>query len=304
MPAVMPQARPQLAPAVDWKRYMAHWWPVALGMIILFVPTFYDLATGLWSTESYAHGPIILALALWLLWRQWPDMMAKVPVPQPSAAGWPVLAFGLFCYVIGRSQGIQLMELGSFIILLAALLLLGWGGRALRAQWFPLFFMLFMVPLPGPLVAALTMPMKTAVSYMAELILYGLGYPIARSGVILQIGQYQLLVADACAGLQTLLTLEALGLFYLNVVRHTAALRNIVLAVFIIPISFTANVIRVIALTLITYYFGDEAGQGFMHGFAGMVLFISALILILSLDSLLQRVVVWRGARMAPRSNP
>jgi exosortase/archaeosortase family protein len=115
--------------------------------------------------------------------------------------------------------------------------------------------------------------------------------------VILQIGQYQLLVADACAGLQTLLTLEALGLFYLNVVRHTSVFRNVVLAIFIIPISFSANVIRVIALTLITYYFGEEAGQGFLHGFAGMVLFLTALILILSVDKMLRFIVKIRSDR-------
>ena len=84
--------------------------------------------------------------------------------------------------------------------------------------------------------------------------------------MIIQIGQYQLLVADACAGLNTLFTLEALGLLYLNVIRHSSLVRNIGLALLIIPISFTANVIRVMALTLITFYFGDEAGQGFLHG--------------------------------------
>jgi exosortase/archaeosortase family protein len=103
-------------------------------------------------------------------------------------------------------------------------------------------------------------------------------------------------VADACAGLQTLLTLEALGLFYLNVVQHTSAVRNVTLALLIIPISFCANVIRVVVLTLITYYFGDAAGQGFLHGFAGMVLFVTALVLILSVDSGLQ----WAIKRRQP----
>jgi exosortase len=143
------------------------------------------------------------------------------------------------------------------------------------------------------------MPMKMAVSYVTANILHWADYPIARNGVILQIGQYQLLVADACAGLQTLLTLESLGLFYLNVVRHTSAFRNVVLAILIIPISFAANVIRVITLTLITYYFGDEAGRGFLHGFAGMVLFLSALILIIGIDVLLQYFVKIRAAKAA-----
>jgi exosortase B len=166
--------------------------------------------------------------------------------------------------------------------------------------WFPFFFMLFMVPLPSELVASLTLPMKMAVSYVTEQLLFLAGYPIGRSGVVLQIGQYQLLVADACAGLQTLLTLEALGLFYLNLVRHTSAVRNVALALLIIPISFSANVIRVMTLTLVTYYFGDAAGQGFLHGFAGMVLFLTALVLILGVDSALQWWIRRKPARERP----
>jgi exosortase B len=265
--------------------------PVVLGFLALYIPTFYGLLTGVWMTEEQAHGPIILTLALWLMARKWPETRAagaQAPSGGQRIAGWALLLFAMVLYVLGRSQGILSFDIGSFILTLFALIWLHRGARSLVILWFPFFFMLFMVPLPGGLVSALTMPMKMAVSFVTEHVLYWLGFPIARSGVILQIGQYQLLVADACAGLQTLLTLESLGLFYLNVVRHTAPLRNIGLAILIIPISFTANVIRVMTLTLITYYFGDAAGQGFLHGFAGMVLFVSALTLIIGLDSLLQ----------------
>ena len=82
--------------------------------------------------------------------------------------------------------------------------------------------------------------------------------------------------------------LEALGILYLNLVHHQSMLRNIALPILIIPISFTANVIRVIVLALITYYWGSAAGQGFLHGFAGMVLFIAGLLLMFGTDSLLR----------------
>jgi exosortase B len=277
------------------KAAMPEWWPIVLGLIVLYGPTFYDLLTGLWITEAQAHGPIIFALALWLIYRQWPLMMERSTGKPTSSMGWVILAIGLILYIIGRSQQIHMFEVGSFIAVLAAILLIKRGGSALKVLWFPLFFMLFMIPLPGTLVIMLTMPMKMAVSYVTEHLLYWANYPIARNGVILQIGQYQLLVADACAGLQTLLTLEALGLFYLNVVRHTSAFRNVMLAIFIIPISFSANVIRVITLTLITYYFGEAAGQGFLHGFAGMVLFVTALILILVADKILRLLIKVRN---------
>ena len=273
-----------------------------LGAAALYAPTLYDLFNGLWASEEQAHGPIILALALWLLYRLWPDMMAKSEGKPSSLAGWVVFVVGLLLYVTGRSQEIMAFEMGSFIWVLAGVLLVKRGSSALKVVWFPLFFLLFMIPLPGTVVIVLTMPMKMAVSYVTENILFWVGYPIARNGVILQIGQYQLLVADACAGLQTLLTLESLGLFYLNIVRHTSVFRNVVLAILIVPISFAANVIRVITLTLITYYFGDAAGQGFLHGFAGMILFLSALMLILAADTALQLMIKRRAAATALRA--
>jgi exosortase B len=275
---------------------LPEWWPVLLGLAVLFAPTFHDLFTGAWIGEEQGHGPIIFGLALWLIYRKWPQMLAASAPPRASWTGWPILVFGLLAHMLGRSQKILMLEVVAIILVMAATLLVKRGGRALRVLWFPFFFMIFMVPLPAEFVAAVTMPMKMAVSWATEHALFAFGYPISRSGVILQIGQYQLLVADACAGLQTLLTLEALGLFYLNLMRHPSAFRNVGLALFIIPISFCANVIRVVVLTLITYYYGDAAGQGFLHGFAGMVLFVTALALILSIDSALQWTIRRREA--------
>lgn len=294
-PGPPPQAASGAAPRTPLRAglraALPEWWPVMLGLAALFLPTFHSLFTGAWIGEEQAHGPMIFGLALWLIYRKWPEVLATPAAP--SWLGWPLLALGLGLHLLGRSQHILMFEIGAIIVVLAAIVLAKLGGRALRVLWFPFFFMLFMVPLPSEFVAAVTMPMKMAVSWATEQLLFAVGYPIARSGVILQIGQYQLLVADACAGLQTLLTLEALGLFYLNLMRHPSAFRNIGLAILIIPISFSANVIRVIVLTLVTYYLGDAAGQGFLHGFAGMVLFLTALVLILAVDSGLQ----WHVAR-------
>ena len=172
-----------------------------------------------------------------------------------------------------------------------ALVLLLRGPQALRVWGFPFFFLIFLVPLPGVLVQAMTIPLKTAVSYAAEFLIYHAGYPVSRSGVILSVGQYQLLVADACAGLNSMFTLEALGLLYANLMGYTSKFRNVLLAILVIPIAFVANVIRVLILILVTYYLGDEAGQGFVHTFAGMVLFIIGLAMMLATDNLLGRAL-------------
>jgi exosortase B len=285
-----------------WNRFLI-WLPIIAGLVVLYLPSLVDLMQGIWSTDQQAHGPIVLSIACWLIYRKWPAMLhASKGKSAAPITGWVIFIIGLLLYIVGRSQDILLFEIGSVIWLLAAIILLICGSNALKVMWFPLFFMLFMIPLPGVVVDAVTMPMKMAVSYVAENILFWAGYPIARIGVILQIGQYKLLVADACAGLHTLFTLEALGLLYLNIIRHDSFVRNIMLAILIVPISFTANVIRVMVLTLITYHYGDEAGQGFLHGFSGMVLFLTALLLIIGVDSLFQLGVKFHRGRSIVKS--
>lgn len=271
------------------------WWICVLGLVALYGWTLADLFRTIWSTEEQSQGPIVLAICAWLTWRAWP----RIEDPETSAPrpviGWTLVAIALVLHLFGHSQRILSAQTLSVVFMFPGLVLLLRGPRQLQAAWFPLFFMLFLVPLPGAMVDSITQPLKLAVSSVATTVLFSAGYPIARSGVILQIGQYQLLVADACAGLHTLFSLEAMGLLYLNVVRHTSLLRNVALAILIVPISFTANVIRVMVLALITYYYGDEAGQGFLHGFAGMVLFMTALMFIIATDSGLR----WLVARTA-----
>lgn len=272
---------------------------VVLGLIlasflVIFGPTYAGLSKTIWASDEQGHGPIILAASAWLLYQR-RQALAALPAAERSWPGWTVLGLGMLLYAFGHSQAIIIIEVGSQIVVLSGLLLLFKGPAALRLCWFPIFFLIFMVPLPGPLVAAVTTPLKSAVSAVASSLMHALGYPIGRSGVILTIGPYQLLVADACAGLNSMFTLEALVLLYMNLMGYKNPVRNVLLALSAIPISFCANVVRVVILVLVTYYFGDEAGQGFVHGFAGMVLFMVALMLTIVLDNVYGLVLRWRG---------
>ena len=259
---------------------------VACAFALLYVPTWWDLAHTLWRNDDQSQGPFILiASAAMLVHRR--AALAALPGRPVPAVAWPLLGLGLALYAVGRSQSIWLFEVGSQIVVLAAALLLFKGFAALRLVWFAVFFLLFMVPLPGPLVSALTGPLKSAASAVAAELLYWLGYPISRTGVMLNVGPYLILVADACAGLTSMFSLEALSLLYLHFVGHTAAWRNTAIAVLAVPISFCANVVRVVVLVLVTYHLGDAAGRGFLHGFAGLLLFVIALLLILAADALL-----------------
>ena len=181
---------------LDNSKFLTHlikWLPVIIGLIVLYLPTAQFLANNLWNTEDQAHGPIILLVVFYLFWQkreQFALSAADKPVP---ILGGITLFFGLLCYVAGRSQDIFILDLASQIFVLAGIFLFMRGLPMLKALWFPLFFIIFMLPFP---LDSLTLPMKMAVSYVTETILFWFDYPIAREGVILQIGQYQLLVAD------------------------------------------------------------------------------------------------------------
>lgn len=256
------------------------------GFAVLYVPSYLDVARTVWTTDEQGHGPIILAVSLWLLYKA-RHALAALPRQPALAVGLPLLLLGLVFYAVGRSQSFLMLEVGSQILLLCALTLCFLGKRALRMVWFPLFFLAFMTPLPEVLVSQVTAPLKSAVSTVSANLLYAFGYPVSRAGVILNVGQYQLLVADACAGLNSMFTLEALGLLYMNLMQYTSKARNITLSILVIPIAFFANIVRVMVLVLVTYHFGDAAGQGFVHGFAGMVLFLVGLVFVLVTDHML-----------------
>jgi exosortase B len=272
-------------------------WPwVLAGLAAMYLPVYWWAGQTIWQSDDHAHGAIVLVVLVWLFW-QLRGPLAELPDEPARGAGMAVFGAGLLMYLLGRMLEFSIFVFGSQILVLAGGLLLLKGRTALRLAWFPVFYAIFMIPLPGVLVDAVTGPLKQWISSLVELILYPLGYPIARNGVVITIGQYQMLVADACSGLHSMFSLTALGTLFMYITARKSRLHNALMLASILPIAFVANVIRVIILVLVTYHFGDEAGQGFLHGAAGMVLMLVALVIIMAFDALL----AFLGRRVAAR---
>jgi exosortase B len=266
-------------------------WLLALaGFAAMYVPIYWWAAEGIWQTDDHGHGPIILAVLVWLFWGLRHEIAASPTRPLP-ALGWPLFAFGLLIYLVGRVFDISILGFGSQPFVVAGALLLMKGTPALRLAWFPVIYFIFMVPLPNILVDAITGSLKGLIANIVESLLYLVGYPIARSGVILSIGPYQLQVADACSGLHSMFSLSALGTLFMYMMGRKPRLHTAIMLAAILPIAFVANIIRVITLVLVTFYLGDEAGQGFLHGAAGMVLMLVALLFFFLLDTILDKVL-------------
>ena len=267
-------------------------WPdivFLIGLATMLVPTMYDVGRLTWTTEQGGHAPIIVATGLWLLWREFNSTHAR-PRPGNLWIGAAAFAACLVLYTAARITGILEIEgLAMYASILYGFYLLV-GGALLRALWFPIVYLAVALPPPDTLVSLITQPLKIGISESTVTLLHGLGYPIAGNGVTIQIANYELLVAAACAGLNSIITLSAICLFYVYL-RHRSDFKAfIVVGLLIVPVAIFSNFVRVLSLVLITYYGGEAMAQGFLHEFAGLTVFMVALLSIIGVDSLFTRL--------------
>jgi exosortase B len=270
-------------PVPDLKTLARQHWPLVLGIAALALPTLVALARGPWQEESGVHGIIVLVTGLWLVWRRETEI-AAVHEPGKPAVTALLLGLALPLYMAGRAFEFISIEAAALLLAMVAVAYQYLGTPTLKLLWFPILYLGFVVPLPGWFLDAITLPLKELVSEIVTDSLAAIGYPVGRLGVTLYIGSYQLLVEDACAGLNSLVSLSAIGLFYVYLLRGSNPLYSLLLLAMVIPIAIVANCVRVAALVLITYHFGNAMAQGYLHNFAGMVTFVSALLLIFALD--------------------
>jgi exosortase B len=267
---------------------VAHW-PLLLGFAAMIIPTFAQLGKEVWSTEAGVHGPIVMATGGWLLVRAWPTVKDEIR-PGSSVIGWAGFAMALILYTLGRAFSFISLEVAGMIAAVFAAAWLYLGPAVLRRLWFPLLYLCFLIPLPGWLIDAITAPLKEFISISATKLLALAGYPIAREGVTLFIAQYQLLVEDACAGLNSIISLTSISLFYIYLLHNASWRYSLTLMLWILPAAMVANLVRVILLVLITYYFGNAAAQGFLHSTAGLLMFVIALLFIFGVDKLMSPI--------------
>lgn len=279
--------------------FVAGYWFLIIAAIVFAAPGFVALTTGVWTTEQGAQGPIILATGLWLLVRESLPLLA-VPgrVPRHGKAAvvscWLVVSF--LAYVFAGVINIVWLQWASTYSALVAILYFEIGSALLARLWFPLVYLGFLIPPPYGIMLALTRSLKLWVSAAAVDVLSLLGFVVGSTGTTLYIDQYEVLVAAACSGMNSLVSLLAIGLFYIYL-RHRSNWRYaLALALLVIPIAIAANLIRVILLLLITKFLGNEVAQGMLHEVAGLTMFVVALLLLIAVDRALdpvRRILGW-----------
>jgi exosortase B len=263
-------------------------WPAVLAVSFLaaYTPTILSLIDGPWQTEQEGHGPLIIAASLWLVWQSRERLRSTKISPAP-VTGWVVLLLGLALMFLARTQAILTVETFSMLPVISGCVLLAMGWPSFRVLAFPIGFLFFAVPMPDTLIDAATVPLKVFISDQVTSILYAAGYPIAQNGVMIMIGSYQLLVKDACSGMNSIFALSAIGVFYAYAFRWEQKIRSLLLLAAIVPITIVANFVRVITLVLIAYYAGPDLLEGALHDLTGIGLFIVAVVLLFLFDGFL-----------------
>ena len=273
-------------------------WPWIAVLAAAILGTVLAVASGIayvvpyWEQPEYSHQWLIPPLALLILWWR-----RKLILAERSAGSWlglALLAVSVACTLLGAVTGFSRLQAGILPLLLAGLGLatLGWGG--MRLVWVPLLFLLFALPLPAAIYTPLSLQLQLLSSQLGAGFLDLVGVSVYLDGNVIDLGIFQLQVAEACNGLRYLFPLAAFGFLCAWLYRAPFWARTLLL-LSTVPITIVMNSLR-IGLTGLIVDYGDPAlADGFLHLFEGWIVFVAALAVMAALMWLLARLAGWRG---------
>jgi exosortase len=240
------------------------------------------------ASES-EHGWMILALSVWLLWRnlRGADVPSAPDVGRRDACATAALLGGLALHLLGYAVQQARVSVVGLLLFTWGVLALGGGRRWGRAAVFPLAYLVFAIPFN--VFDSVGFYLRLGVIESAYHLAHGLGIGVIRNGTQLLSpdGAYSYDVAAACSGLRSLMALSALSFLmgYLNF-RSWRAWLGVGLLSF--PYAFVGNVVRILAIVVAAAWKGQRAGT-VVHEWFGFLIFVIVLGLVQLTVTCLQR---------------
>lgn len=256
-------------------------WAAIAWFLGLLVVCYFPALAGLvqvWDTnDDMGHGFFVPVIALYVAWQRRHQLMALEWKPNYVGMA-AMLVAAVQYYIATLGAEIFLMRM-SFIEALFGVVLTFGGWPAVRVLAFPLFLLVFMIPIPAIIYNRITFPLQLFASSVAETILMLIGIPVLRDGNILELASQKLSVVEACSGIRSLLSLTFLALVYGYFFDDRRWMRA-VLFLATIPIAIAANAGRV-SMTGILSEIKPELAHGFFHTASGWVIFMIALVILI-----------------------
>jgi exosortase len=261
----------------SWSRRVVAWCVILVGLILgLYASVMKGLVLQWWTDADYSYGFFVPLFSAYILWHQ-RERWAKTEI-KPNNLGFVVMLSAISLFLLGSLGAELFTSRFSLLVLLAGMILFLAGGPLLRAVFFPLGYLMWMIPIPAIIYNQITFPLQLIASRFASAWLELARVPVLRDGNILTMSNYSLEVVEACSGIRSLMTLMALAVAYGYLVSPQRWVRYL-LAAFMLPIAIITNAVRVMGAGLLAHRFGPAAAEGFLHEFSGWAIFLVALVL-------------------------
>ncbi len=260
---------------------------VAVAALVVLV--YHETLVALWRTwatnPNYSHGYLIPPVVAFLLWRDRRRYLAARG--RGSLFGLVLIGLALLGHIVSIRAGVFMTQGYSLVLLLFGLSLFFYGGRATRTVWFPLGYLVLMLPMPPYMMNVIAFRLKVFAARAGSGIAVKLGIPLARSGMTIHIPAGSLRIADPCSGLRSLIALVALGALFAYLTRGKTW-KRVVLFASAVPLAVLANVIRIAVLCVVANIWGIDAALGFFHDLSGLLLFMIAFVGLVTVRKLLR----------------
>ena len=252
--------------------------------ILAYFPVWKRLIMAWANSEEYSHGFFIVPLCGYILWRK-REILAKIQV-QPSSWGLGLVMLSLLLYLFAHFAEIMTVASFSIVLIIAGIIVYLYGFLMLKELLFPLFLLLFMIPIPAQIYSSLTIPLQLFVTKVSVWIGALLGLPVYREGNVIHLPDRTMQVVQACSGLRSMISLLTLSAILSYFTLKSNFLRA-VLFVSGIPAAILVNIIRVLLLVTAFYYLNYDLTTGPIHTLFGMTIFVLALLLIFTMKRVL-----------------
>lgn len=231
-------------------------------------------AIDLWSTtEEFSYGFLVVPISVALVVLRGDRLRAAGQ--SGDRFGLAAVAAAVAGFAVAERVGIHALAGLMISPLLWGITLYLFGRGVAGAVAFPIGFLAFgFAPYRG-LLDSVGFTLQGVTAQGAAALAAGLGLPIVQNGLVLQLPQFGFIVAEACSGMSSLLSLLALASVWIHL-AHAGVPSRIAVILSILPIVIAANILRVALVLVVAVQWGPDAAVGFFHGASSFVLFGAA----------------------------
>ncbi|HEY0028914.1 MAG TPA: exosortase A [Allosphingosinicella sp.] len=275
MTAVLPLTEARPLTGEGWRTHLLALGASVAALLLLFHRDAAQMASIWWNSSTFNHCLLIPPIVAWLIWQRLPEL--RTLSPAAWAPGLLLLAAGAGLWLLGEAGGLALARHAALILMLQGAAIACLGTSVSRAVAFPLFYLLFLIPVGEELVPV----MQTVTAKMSMALLALSGVPAYIEGVFISTPTGYFEVAEACSGVKFLVAMAAYGALVGNVCFRSWPRRIAFMAAAIV-IPVLANGVRAWGTIFIAEKSGIAFAEGVDHVFYGWVFFAIVIALLMA----------------------